>query len=307
MVGQPFIRALRGLPRSPLSQWPLSQAAPHLSPISRIPQTAPAPRSISQWTSTAPPQLSSARTPAQKPRDGHASVPLFTQNLPSNRRSFSSGPRFHYRQNNNESKYNRFAGSSRPTIFWQLLQRSKPRHWVAVGLAFSGFYIYNTEEVEMTGRRRFNIISHRQELKMGDEAYRETLGSVRRHLLPTDHPVVQLVEDVLNRLIPYAPVEGANWKVHVIKDDGNANAFVLPGYVCPHSSHLAHLYLPIMELFRRRPCQVRLLTRCLLVQWKGLCIHRHSTCLRRRGRLGYRAGTRNCACPGSSHRRAYEQ
>jgi hypothetical protein len=26
-------------------------------------------------------------------------------------------------------------------------------------------------------------------------------------------------------------IEGADWKVHVIKDDGMVNAFVLPGYV----------------------------------------------------------------------------
>lgn len=39
-----------------------------------------------------------------------------------------------------------------------------------------------------------------------------------------------MVQRILNRLIPYAPIKGANWRVHVIKDDKMMNAFVLPGY-----------------------------------------------------------------------------
>lgn len=39
----------------------------------------------------------------------------------------------------------------------------------------------------------------------------------------------------MRRLVPFAEVEGManNWEVHVIKDDGMMNAFVLPGYVFP--------------------------------------------------------------------------
>jgi metalloendopeptidase OMA1, mitochondrial len=33
---------------------------------------------------------------------------------------------------------------------------------------------------------------------------------------------------IMDRLIPHIKLEGADWKVHVIQDDGNANAFVLP-------------------------------------------------------------------------------
>jgi predicted Zn-dependent protease len=81
----------------------------------------------------------------------------------------------------------------------------------------------------MTGRRRFNCISAERELAMGAESYREVLASERGKVLPDSHPLTKSVDRVLQRLIPMADIEGAEWKVHVIKDDGNANAFVLPG------------------------------------------------------------------------------
>lgn len=81
----------------------------------------------------------------------------------------------------------------------------------------------------MTGRRRFNCVSSSQELKMGEESYREVLQSERAKVLPDYHPLTRMVDGVLQRLIPQAAIEGADWKVHVIKEDGMANAFVLPG------------------------------------------------------------------------------
>jgi len=83
----------------------------------------------------------------------------------------------------------------------------------------------------MTGRRRFNCVSLGRELEMGKQSYREILVQERGKVLPDYHPLVKYVDRVLQRLIPEAPIEGAEWKVHVIKDDGMANAFVLPGYV----------------------------------------------------------------------------
>lgn len=80
-----------------------------------------------------------------------------------------------------------------------------------------------------TGRRRFIIVSPQQELNFGEEGYREALNEARGKILPDYHPLTRMVDRVLQRLIPQAPIQGADWKVHVIKDDGNANAFVLPG------------------------------------------------------------------------------
>jgi predicted Zn-dependent protease len=98
-----------------------------------------------------------------------------------------------------------------------------------VGVGLSGIYLYNTEKVEVTGRRQFNCISRTQELKMGEESYREVLASERGKVLSDSHPLSRMVNGVLQRLIPQAPLEGANWRVHVIDDPGMVNAFVLPG------------------------------------------------------------------------------
>lgn len=83
----------------------------------------------------------------------------------------------------------------------------------------------------MTGRRRFNVLSADYEIKMGQDSYREVLSSSRGKILPENHPDSVMVRRILNRLIPYAPIKGADWRVHVIKDDSMMNAFVLPGYV----------------------------------------------------------------------------
>lgn len=124
-------------------------------------------------------------------------------------------------------QYNRFNGQQ--AVFPRLLHAAKPRHFVFLGLGISGIYLYNTDEVEQTGRRRFNCVSHAQELKMGTESYRQILNSERGKILPAHHPLTRMVDGVLQRLIPGIEIEGADWKVHVIKDDENVNAFVLPG------------------------------------------------------------------------------
>ncbi|KAJ5596018.1 peptidase [Penicillium hetheringtonii] len=152
----------------------------------------------------------------------------FTPHIPT--RPFTSHPQNSYRGPN----YNRFngsrsQGSAGGAIFYRLLSAAKPGHFVLIGLGVSGIYLYNTDVVEMTGRRRFNCVSLGMELEMGKQSYREILVQERGKVLPDYHPLVKYVDRVLQRLIPEAPIEGAEWKVHVIKDDGMANAFVLPG------------------------------------------------------------------------------
>jgi predicted Zn-dependent protease len=83
----------------------------------------------------------------------------------------------------------------------------------------------------MTGRRRFNCISPKQELAFGIHSYRDILQQYGNRILPADHPYTTMVNRVMQRLIPEAPIKGADWKVHVIHDDKMMNAFVLPGYV----------------------------------------------------------------------------
>ena len=96
----------------------------------------------------------------------------------------------------------------------------------------------------MTGRRRFNCVSTAQELKMGEQSYREVMQQYRGRILPDNHPLTIMVAQVMKRLIPQAPIEGADWKVHVIHDDSNMNAFVLPGYDMTIFSDLSGLGLP---------------------------------------------------------------
>ncbi|KAJ5189727.1 Chaperone tailless complex polypeptide 1 [Penicillium cf. griseofulvum] len=139
--------------------------------------------------------------------------------------SQATNPPYQQRQN----QYNRFRGTARRPIAYRLVQNAKPHHFVAIGVGISGLYLYNTEIVEMTGRRRFNCVSRHQELKMGEESYSEVLIAERGKVLPYNHPLTRMVDGVLQRLVPQAPIEGADWKVHVIKDDGMLNAFVLPG------------------------------------------------------------------------------
>ena len=64
---------------------------------------------------------------------------------------------------------------------------------------------------------------------MGEDSYREILNTERGKILPDYHPVSRMVDRVMQRLIPQASIEGADWKVHVIQDPNMANAFVLPG------------------------------------------------------------------------------
>jgi predicted Zn-dependent protease len=64
---------------------------------------------------------------------------------------------------------------------------------------------------------------------MGQQSYQEVLAEVRGRILSENHPLTMKVNRVLQRLIPQASIEGADWKVHVIQDDGMMNAFVLPG------------------------------------------------------------------------------
>ncbi|KAL1954997.1 hypothetical protein VTO42DRAFT_350 [Malbranchea cinnamomea] len=101
------------------------------------------------------------------------------------------------------------------------------------GLVIGGFYLYNLEEVPVTGRRRFNCISESQEMVMGEESYRQLMQELRGRILPDSHPYVRKVGQVLQRLIAaseaYDPrVRDYKWTLHVIADD-EKNAFVLPG------------------------------------------------------------------------------
>ena len=153
MFSQRNLRALYNA-RAPLSLWAqpsfaqLGACAFRATQFSRTIQLDSA-RSSSRWISSLKPRRlpqqllsSSASRPASTP---------FSPNLRSGRRSFSADPRFHYQQN--RYNYNRFGGGGRGgrgSLFYQLIQRAKPQHFVIIGVGISGIYLYNTDVVEVS-------------------------------------------------------------------------------------------------------------------------------------------------------------
>ncbi|KAK3214040.1 hypothetical protein GRF29_28g1807860 [Pseudopithomyces chartarum] len=100
-----------------------------------------------------------------------------------------------------------------------------------ISLGGGGFYVYNLEEVPISGRRRFNMISPALETRIGAATVDEVHQQYRGQMLPDWDPRVQKVKKVLERIIPFATAAGlhdVNWEVHVI-DSPEENAFVAPG------------------------------------------------------------------------------
>ncbi|PLN86335.1 putative peptidase [Aspergillus taichungensis] len=199
-VTQPLVR------RAPLSFFTPSAFLPARPP------PANSPFSFSRALSTS--------TPSRLFRSSNRPFQFLVQSSHrGHRRPFSSaGSRW--------NRYQRFGNDQRPVF----VESHNGGRTVIILVCIGGaFYAYNLEDVEMTGRRRFNCFSHAQELKVGMQSYEELLEENRGHILPYDHPLSQKVDAVLQRLIPVAPLEGASWRVHVIDDINTPNAFVLPG------------------------------------------------------------------------------
>lgn len=63
---------------------------------------------------------------------------------------------------------------------------------------------------------------------MSEEMYNQILQEYQGRILPPWDRRVQMVQRVLDRLIPASGLADENWEVHVI-DDPQMNAFVIPG------------------------------------------------------------------------------
>lgn len=111
--------------------------------------------------------------------------------------------------------------SQSPTFYYQV---------TAISAGIGGIYVYNLETVPVSGRRRFNVISAEFEKQQGDQMYQDLLQEYRGQLLPPHDSRVQMVQRVLDRLIPHSGMSGEmnRWELHVINDD-TKNAFVVPG------------------------------------------------------------------------------
>ncbi|MCJ1307360.1 hypothetical protein MMC25_001006 [Agyrium rufum] len=97
------------------------------------------------------------------------------------------------------------------------------------GAGLGGFVALNIETIPESGRRRFNYVSAEYEAELGKQNYEQIMRQYRGKILPDHHPDVRTVHRVLNRLIPASGLQDLAWKVHVIDDKEEMNAFVIPG------------------------------------------------------------------------------
>lgn len=111
---------------------------------------------------------------------------------------------------------------------------AQPTFYRDLGFLSAGvvsFYLYNLEEVPVSGRRRFNIVPPALEEAIGESAVAKVRQEFQGRILPDSDLRVRYVQKVLGRLLPYAEGERLKkftWEVAVI-DSPEQNAFVTPG------------------------------------------------------------------------------
>ncbi|KAI9167601.1 Mitochondrial metalloendopeptidase OMA1 [Paramyrothecium foliicola] len=112
--------------------------------------------------------------------------------------------------------------------------RGRNPRYLAAGsvLAAVAFYLYNSELVPVSGRRRFNFLSDalvaRVHARAADAIIRQVEEQGGRLLSDWD-PRTMMVKRVMKRLIPVSGMTELDWEIFVIADNRTANAFVLPG------------------------------------------------------------------------------
>ena len=136
-------------------------------------------------------------------------------------------------------RYQRFGGEQGkqqyskygPVYRAQYIWRNYRTIIVVVGGASGGFYVLNLEQAPVTHRRRFNCISPSTEAAFGSQGYEDILQQYQGKILPENHPYTQAVAKVVERLLPATHGLSASeqWRVHVIDDPKEKNAFVIPG------------------------------------------------------------------------------
>lgn len=80
--------------------------------------------------------------------------------------------------------------------------------------------------VPYTGRSQLILLSGPEEMKLGADAYKQTLAKAK---LVKDPQVVGLVRSVGERIAAVSDRRDFQWEFNVIDDDKQANAFALPG------------------------------------------------------------------------------
>ncbi|KAK6348372.1 hypothetical protein TWF718_006168 [Orbilia javanica] len=162
------------------------------------------------------PRFPTPRTPLA-PTPPTFSRPLHT--TPPN--PSSARYRYQQRQRLRTGAYTAFLRwTSRPTF---LLEAA------GLGALTGSFYLYNLEEVPVSGRRRFNIVSESFLQSLSEDKNKEILNQYQGRILPESDARSKQVRRVLERLAPNSglPLD-YNWQATVIESE-DANAFVIPG------------------------------------------------------------------------------
>ncbi len=146
---------------------------------------------------------------------------------PLRQRRFASYQNFPGRGGPYQNQYNsRFRGINRLHYVWD---HHKPLI-ATVGAGGGVVYVYNLELVPITGRRRFNIVSPEFEKRIMEGGYPQMLQELQGKVLPPEHPYTRMVANVVERLLPSVKeLAGNEWRVHVVDDPKQKNAFVTPG------------------------------------------------------------------------------
>ncbi|KAF4125762.1 putative Zn-dependent protease, partial [Geosmithia morbida] len=94
------------------------------------------------------------------------------------------------------------------------------------------FYLANSQTVPVSGRRRFNFLGDSYVESIGSREADAVVSQVEAQggrFLPHWDPRYRHVQRVMGRLVPVSGMTDVNWRIRVIDDDSNANAFVTPG------------------------------------------------------------------------------
>lgn len=126
---------------------------------------------------------------------------------------------------------NNFNGSNNPFNNFRNRFRKPPAIILIIGGGSIIYYIAHLEKVELTGRRRFMDVSDSTEKEMGVQSFNEIMQQYQGSILPHKNKTHLYVQSVARRIVEASGLaEGKNmqWECHVVQDDSNINAFVLP-------------------------------------------------------------------------------
>ena len=94
---------------------------------------------------------------------------------------------------------------------------------VVAVLGAVAFYLYNSQTVPVTGRRRFNFLSDKLVERAHSRAKDDVIQSVEAqggHFLSEWDPRTILVKRVMRKLIPVSGLPELDWEIRVISDNG---------------------------------------------------------------------------------------